>query len=63
MSKWAEDWVRYWSGGASQYYTTTCEDSGILSLPLKPFSSVAFFNWLFVSVFREIEFIVSMLLF
>jgi purine nucleoside permease len=30
MSKWAEDWVRYWSGGASQYYTTTCEDSGIM---------------------------------
>jgi hypothetical protein len=20
----------YWSGGASQYYTTTCEDSGIM---------------------------------
>jgi purine nucleoside permease len=30
MSKWAEDWVRYWSGGASQYYTTACEDSGIM---------------------------------
>jgi purine nucleoside permease len=30
MSKWAEDWVQYWSGGASQYYTTACEDSGIM---------------------------------
>ena len=30
MSKWAEDWVRYWSAGASQYYTTACEDSGIM---------------------------------
>jgi purine nucleoside permease len=30
MSKWAEDWVEYWSGGASQYYTTACEDSGIM---------------------------------
>jgi purine nucleoside permease len=30
MSKWAEDWVKYWSDGASQYYTTACEDSGIM---------------------------------
>jgi purine nucleoside permease len=30
MSKWAGDWVHYWSGGASQYYTTACEDSGIM---------------------------------
>jgi purine nucleoside permease len=30
MSKWAGDWVEYWSGGASQYYTTACEDSGIM---------------------------------
>lgn len=30
MSKWAEDWVQYWSGGASQYYTTACEDAGIM---------------------------------
>jgi purine nucleoside permease len=30
MSKWADDWVQYWSGGASQYYTTACEDSGIM---------------------------------
>jgi purine nucleoside permease len=30
MSKWAEDWVHYWSAGASEYYTTACEDSGIM---------------------------------
>jgi purine nucleoside permease len=30
MSKWADDWVQYWSAGASQYYTTACEDSGIM---------------------------------
>ena len=29
-SKWAEDWVQYWSDGTSQYYTTECEDSGIM---------------------------------
>ena len=30
MSQWAEKWVDYWSGGASRYVTTACEDAGVM---------------------------------
>ena len=30
MNRWADGWVRYWTGGRGEYVTTAMEDSGTL---------------------------------